>query len=214
MREPTRTKQMGVKKYGTLHLAIGAKESKVEDITEEKVTNALIKLLQEKVPTLCSISGHGEKSFESQEAEGFMLVKKSLTEQSYEVKEVNLTQEANALEKCDAIAILGPMKSFFEAETKVIRTYLAKGGRAIVAIDINLKGGEYAPELLSLLEEWHVKPMTAMVVDPLSRMLGVDSSVAILATFSKDNAITKEFQGNCAFPFTRPLKLFRTRRLV
>jgi ABC-type uncharacterized transport system involved in gliding motility auxiliary subunit len=44
-----------------------------------------------------------------------------------------------------------------------------------------------------------------MVVDPISRQLGVDAAVPILVTFSKENAITKDFQGNCYFPFLRPL---------
>ena len=38
-------------------------------------------------------------------------------------------------------------------------------------------------------------------------MLGVDSSVAILATFSRENAITKDFQANAAFPLSRPLDI-------
>ena len=206
-REPTRAKQYDIKKYGTLLLTVGSRENKVEDVTEEKLTNALIKLLKTKSPQLCTTSGHGEKLFSSQEAEGYQSVKKALGEQSYEVKELNILQEGKIPETCDALAILGPTKAFFEPESKAIQAYLANGGRALVALDINLKGGEYAPELMPILESWHVKPMTAMVVDPLSRMLGVDASVAILASFSKNNAITKDFQGNCAFPFTRPLEI-------
>ncbi len=206
-REPTRAKQSGIKKYGTLELAIGTRENKIEDLSEEKITNALIKLLKEKSPTLCSTLGHGEKSFSSQESEGYQTVKKALTDQSYEVKEINVLQEGKIPEVCDAIAILGPTKAFFAPEIEALKTYLDNGGRGIIAVDLNIKGGEFAPELLSLLKPWHVKANNALIVDPLSRMLGVDSSVAILATFSKENAITRDFQANCAFPFTRPLEV-------
>ncbi len=206
-REPTRSKQAGIKKYGTLLLAVGNRENKIEDISEEKITNSLIKLLKEKSPTLCFTSGHGEKNFDSKEAEGYEAVKKALADQSYEVKEANLLQDGKVPELCDALAIIGPNKSFFEPEVKAIKTYFESGGRGIIAIDLNLKGGEYAPELLPVLAEWHIKPDVAMIVDPLSRLLGVDASVAILASFSKDNAITKDFQGNCAFPLTRPLEI-------
>ena len=206
-REPTRAKQAGIKKYGTLVMMHGTHEAKVEDITEEKLTNSLIKILKEKSPTLCSIIGHGEKSFASNDAEGYSSVKKALADQSYEVNEVNLVQEGKIPANCDALAILGPTKAFFEAETKAIQEYLAKGGKAVIAVDINLKGSEHAPELISILEQWHVKPRVAFVVDPISRMFGVDSSVAILANFSKDHPITREFQPNCAFPFTRPLEV-------
>jgi ABC-type uncharacterized transport system involved in gliding motility auxiliary subunit len=206
-KDPSRTKLAGVKNYGTLVLSYGSRESKIEQISEEKVTNAMIKILKDKSPTLCSITGHGEKSFESGDAEGYQVVKKSLLEQSYLVKDLNIAQEAKIPESCDAIAIIGPTKGFLEPETKALREYLNNGGRGVVAIDINLKGSEYSPELVSVLESWNAKPMTAFVVDPLSRMFGVDASVAIIPTFNRSQAITKDFQTNCVFPFTRPLEI-------
>jgi ABC-type uncharacterized transport system involved in gliding motility auxiliary subunit len=206
-REPARAKQAGIKKYGTLQLLIGAKENKLEDPTEEKITNALIKLLKEKNATLCVTTGHGEKNFASNEAEGYDSAKKSLSDQSYDVKDLNLMQEGKVPDNCDAIAIMGPTKSFFGPEAKIIKDYFANGGRGIIATDINIKGGEYAPELLPILAEWNIKPNSALIVDPVSRMLGVDASVAILATFSKDNAITKDTLRSCAFPLTRPMEI-------
>ncbi len=214
-REPTRAKQSGIKKYGTLLLSVGGRENKIEEPTEEKLTNALIKLLKEKSPVFCTVSGHGEKSFTSQEAEGYEIAKKALTEQSYEVKDLSIVQDGKIPETCDAIAIMGPTKAFFPQEIQAVESYLNNGGRAVIAIDLNLKGsGEYAPELLPVLAQWHVKPDLGMVVDPLSRMFGVDSSIAISAAFSKDHAITQDIQGTqqdaqakCFFPFTRPLEI-------
>jgi ABC-type uncharacterized transport system involved in gliding motility auxiliary subunit len=206
-REPTRASQAGVKKYGTLLLAVGPRETRIEEVTEEKVTNALIKLLKDKSPTLCAITGHGEKSFSSQEAEGYSTAKKSLSDQAYEVKDVNILQETKIPEVCDAIAILGPTKAFFEAEIKAIQAYLENGGRALIAVDVNLKGGEYSPEFTSVLQNWHIKADNSLIVDPLSRMLGADASVSLLASYSKESPITKDFQTNCLFPFTRPLNI-------
>lgn len=206
-KEPTRAKQMGIRKYGTLVLNTDNRENKIEEVNEEKLTNALIKVLKEKSPTLCATTGHGEKSFNSQDAEGYDSVKKALTDQSYSIKDINILQETKIPEVCDAVAIVGPTKAFFEPEAKAIRSYFENGGRGIIAVDVSLRGGEYAPELLPLLADWYVKPLNSMIVDPVSRMLGADASVAILATFSKDNPITRDFQGNAAFPFTRPLEI-------
>ncbi|MGZ3687389.1 MAG: GldG family protein, partial [Bdellovibrionota bacterium] len=206
-REPTRAKEAGIKKYGTLYLQAGGRDSKVEEPNEEKLTNALIKLLKEKTTTLCAVTGHGEKSFTSNTAEGYEAAKKALNEQSYEVKDVSLMQEGKVPETCDGLVILGPTKSFFDPEVKVLRDYLAGGGRAIIALDLNLKGIEQAPELNTLLADWHVKNEMALIVDPLSKMLGVDAAVPILATYNKENPITKDFQTNCYFPFTRPVEV-------
>ncbi len=206
-KEPARARQAGIKKYGTLQLIVGARDNKIEDANEEKITNTLIKLLKDKAQVLCAITGHGEKSFSSLEADGLDSAKKQLANQSYEVKDVNLVQEAKVPDTCSAIAVMGPSKAFFEPEVKAIREYLANGGRGIIAVDVNVKGGEYSPEIFNVLADWHVKANQALIVDPLSRMFGVDASVSIIATFSKDNAITKDFQGNLVFPFARPLEV-------
>jgi ABC-type uncharacterized transport system involved in gliding motility auxiliary subunit len=208
-KEPTRAKQVGIKKYGTLQLVAGTHENKIEDPTEEKLTNALIKVTKDKSPTLCAVTGHGEKSMSSTEADGYDTVKKSLQSQSYEVKDISLitdVKDGKIPASCDAIAILGPQKSFFPNEVKALREYLADGGRAIFALDINIKGGEMAPELMPVLNEWNIKATQAMIVDPFSKMLGVDAAVPILATFNKEQPITKDFQIQCGFPFTRPIE--------
>ncbi|MGK5088850.1 GldG family protein, partial [Bdellovibrionota bacterium FG-2] len=206
-REPLRAKQLGIKKYGTLNLVVGARETRVEDPTEEKITNALLKMLKEKPPLLCTITGHGEHALSSTQQDGYDSARKALTNQAYEFKEINLTQETAIPGECGALAIFGPNRAFFPAEVKLISDYLDNGGRAIIALDINTKGDEYAPELHAILEKWNIKAQKALIVDPLSRMLGVDAAVPILASFAKDQAITKEFQGNCYFPFLRPLEV-------
>jgi len=206
-KEPARAKQVDIKKYGTLQLIVGTKEAKVEDVNEEKLTNSLIKLLKEKIQSICAITGHGEKGFSSNEAEGYQSAKKALEDQSYQVKDLSLLQEGKIPETCDAIAIVGPTKAFFAQEIKTINEYLANGGRALIAVDLNIKGAEYSPEIFEILKNWHIKPVAALIVDPLSKLLGVDAAVPIIATFSKDNKITKDFQNNCYFPFARPLEI-------
>lgn len=206
-RQPLRAKEAGIKKYNTLQLKVGTRDQKIEDPTEEKLTNTLIKLLKDKTPTLCATIGHGEKSFSANNAEGYELIKKSLANQSYELKEINLIQETKVPDSCDALAIMGPTKSFFEPEFKAVKDYLDNGGRAVIALDINLKGGEYAPEFLPLLESWNVKAPWSIIIDPVSRLLGVEAVVSIVANYSKEHPITREFQENCGFPFSRPLNI-------
>ncbi len=209
-REPTRTKQAGIKVDGTLQLLVEGREKRVEEPNEEKLTNAIISLNKEKIPTVCAITGHGERNFGGNDSEGYELTKKGLESQSYSVKDFNIltdSKDKKIPDTCDAVAIIGPTKAFFAPEIDAIRAYLANGGRAIVALDLNIKTGEFAPELAQLMSEWGVKPVAALVVDPISRMLNVDASVPVLPTFSKDSPITKDFSRDPAyFPIMRPLE--------
>ena len=209
VKEPTRTKQAGIKRDGTLQLHYGEKDSKVEDPNEEKITNAIIKLTKDKSPTVCSIMGHGEKSFASTEADGYDAMKKALDQQFYQQKDVNLLQETKIPDGCDVVAILGPTKSYFDKEVQAIKAFFEAGGRGIIAIDINVQGGEFAPELVNWLSSWYVKPELGLIVDPTSKLLGQDAAVPIVQTFSKESPITKDFHEIALFPMARPLEIMK-----
>lgn len=207
-KEVTRAKQAGIKAMSTLQLIVGTRDQKVEAPTEEKLTNALIKMLKDKAPLVCNITQHGEKDFNSNAADGFEAAKKVLQNQSYEIKDLNLIAEGKIPESCSMISILGPNKALFDAETKLIRQYLTNGGRALIAVDVNLKGAaEASPELVGIVKEWGVTPQVALVIDPISRILQLEPTVPIVATYSKENPITKEMQGNSIFPLVRPLQI-------
>lgn len=205
-KEPTRAKAAGVNKYDTAVLQYGELNQKVEDPNEEKLTNALSKLLKDKKPTVCYVTGHGEKPFTGQQ-DGFDAAKKGLEDQSYAVKEINLAQEAKVPADCDTLVMIGTNKALFANEAKSLDEYLSNGGRAAIALDMDLKGADLPKEISATLSKWYVKSPKYLIVDPFSRMLGVDASVPILATFSKEVSITKDFQTNCFFPFARPLEI-------
>ncbi len=207
----TRVRQAGIKKPETLQLVVGTRDVKVEDtITEEKLTNALIKLSKEKSQVLCAITGHGEKNFMGNEADGYSVVRTRLVDQSYEVKVVNLMTEAGQKipDSCQAIAIVGANKAFFAPELKAIEDYLANGGRAIIAFDVDVKGGENAPELVALAAKWHVQPTLGIVIDATSRLANLDASVPLMPMVSREHPITRDTPGEtaAAFPFLRPLE--------
>jgi len=220
-REIGRMKQVGIKRVPTLQLLIGTRETKLEEINEEKITNALIKLSKEKPQTLCAIVGHGERPMSNKDqTEGAGAFKEALESQAYTVRDVNLLQDLEVAKEgkvpasCDAIAILGANRAYLPQEAKLIQDYLADGGRALIMIDFNLKGAEYVPEIVQVLAKWHLKPENALVVDPTSKLLNVDPIMPLVVDFSKDNPITKALvsaqmgvQVQCLFPVVRPLSL-------
>jgi len=210
-REIQRVKQAGIKVNGTtLQLLVGSREAKIDSPDEEKLTNAIIKLSRDKSPVVCALTQHGEKSFSSNSPDGFDAVKKLLTNQSYEVQDLNLIQEGKIPERCSLLVVIGPNKGLFEQETKLIREYLLQGGRALVTFDLAFKGNpEASPEFSSLIKDYGVKADLALIIDPVSKMLQLEPTIPVIPTYNKDISITKDFQGNCAFPITRPLEILK-----
>ncbi len=204
-KEPTRAKSAGIKKMETLVLSYRGKTAKVEDISEEKVTNEIIKLTKDTRSVVCTVLGHGELSFSDTTANGFAAAKKGLEDQSYEVKEITLPQETKIPAECTSVVMMGSSKALFPAEVKILSDYLNEGGRLIVGIDATITQADQNKELKSLLREWGIDVKSGLIIDPVSKMLGVDASVPIIAQFNKDSAIVKDFTQQCYFPFSRPM---------
>lgn len=206
-KEPTRAKQAGIKKMDTLVLHYDGKTAKIEDISEEKITNELIKLTSSKHNMVCATLGHGEKSFMDQGAEGFSSAKKGLDDQSYGFKEINLPLDQKIPEDCSTVVMMSASKALFPAETKELSRYLAQGGRFVVGVDASLTQGDQTQELKNLLKTWGIEVKPGLIIDPVSRKLGVDASVPIIAQFNSEQTLTKDFKDQCYFPFSRPIQL-------
>jgi ABC-type uncharacterized transport system involved in gliding motility auxiliary subunit len=203
-KEPERAKAANVIKYNTLQLINGTRTANVDEPTEEKITNALIKVLKERSQTFCAITGHGEHSLSSNDQDGMSAIKTALTSQSYIVKEVALLQENKIPDDCDAIAILGPSKTYFKNEIDLISAYLGNGGRAVITFDANVKGPEMNEDLIKMLENWNLKVDNALILSKRS-LTNLGPSAIVIQPASTSNPITKDFKMASLFLSARPI---------
>jgi ABC-type uncharacterized transport system involved in gliding motility auxiliary subunit len=204
-KDVTRFKQLGVTKPNTLVLIFGDKQKRVDELTEEKITNALITLLDAKVQMICVLKGHGEKEIGSPGPEGYQGVKEGLENQGMTTKEITLYPESKVPADCNSVLVAGPQRSLFDAEVSALQAYLGGGGSAVFALDLNVKTGKGSPELVKMLEKWHVKVSDLLIVDLISRKFGGDPSMPLVGDFNQMHAVTKGFQFASMFPITRVL---------
>ncbi len=85
-------------KIGTVVDTYGGKQEKIEkrdqEIREEDLTNAIIKVGRTEAKTVYFVQGHGEKDLEDTERGGYSGVKKGLEREGYKVAVLNLAGEA------------------------------------------------------------------------------------------------------------------------
>ena len=208
-RDPVRAKAANVKKYGTAIISSGTRDTRVEELNEEKLTNALLKVLKEKSISVCFLTGHGERSFEATEATSFSQLKSEFASQNYEAKAVNLVEEGKIPADCTVVLIMGPQKAFFDKELAALKEWVLNGGRALFAIDPPIKGGpDYTQSLKSMLSEhFFITFASNLVLDPTSRLLKVTEAVPVVALYSKEHPVTRDFQAASLFPLTSTLDL-------
>ncbi len=195
-REPVRTKANNVKKYGTIIVQAGKRDTRIEEVTEDKLTNAFLKVLKDTAVTICFLTGHGERDLTATAGEGYSAVMQDLASQNYEAKSVSLLEDPKVPAFCSALMVLGPKKAFFPKEISSLRDYLDTGGRAFFALDPNVKGDSpTSPEIAELLGDWYVSVPNNIVIDPASKVANVSPTVPLIGIYSKESPITRDFTG-------------------
>ena len=207
-KEPARVKAAGIKKIDTLMLTYEGRTVKVEELTEEKVTNAIIKILKANKTTVCMLIGHGEASIEDITQSGMQSLRKGLEDQAYVVKEISISKNSVPAE-CNSILMMGVHGSFFPNEIQTLSEYFSNGGRAVVAVDAVLHQEAQSKEFHDLLNAWGIEIKNGLIVDPEARKTGVDASLVLITTYNPHQSITKYLIQPSYFPFARPV-VFKT----
>ncbi len=175
----------------------GANDARVKDISEETLTNAIVKVTQSGAKAVYFLTGHGERDVaDEREAKGMKLTADAVRGDGFEVKTLDFTAVGAATsgtavdiapsEKkptlsvpADAavLVIAGPRVGLLEPEVAALSSYLDRGGRLVLLLDPDSDGG-----LGGLLSQYKIALHNDLVVDtsPVNQLLGYGAAGAIL----------------------------------
>ena len=134
-KNPAVTKQYGVTTYGTVALESGTKETRIQNPTEENITNALLKVTRDEQKVIYFLEGHGENNIEGNDDESYSTAKKNLEQDGFIAKRLLLLQSGKVPEDASVLVVAGPKKPIQEEEKKIIDDYLNSGGAVFMLID-------------------------------------------------------------------------------
>ncbi len=131
---------------------------------EAAFTSALMTMMDETQKVLYLTEGHGEKEIQSPQPEGLNSVKDMLEKSNYAIKSVNLLKDAKIPADCAVLASLGPQRGFSPKEGEVIREWMKKGGKFLLAIDPRVPADAFQP----LLQDYGIRLGDNVVIDKTS----------------------------------------------
>ncbi|MEK9629226.1 MAG: Gldg family protein [Nitrospinota bacterium] len=199
-KNPAVTKQYGVTTYGTIVLESGSKETKIQNATEENLTNALLKVTRDEQKTIYFLEGHGESQIDSTENEGYQTARKNLEQDGFKVKSLLLLQTGEIPEDASALVIAGPKKPIQIEEQKALQAYLDKGGAVMLLADPKAKHG-----MENFLKNWGIELGGDIVIDPLSKLFGGDFAAPVVNQYTV-HEITSDFALATIFPIIQSVK--------
>ena len=201
-KRPTVAKEYEISAAGVIVVECGTKKEKVRDITEEALTNGIVKVTTAGKKKVYFVTGHNELSIDERGGKGISLFKDSLEKEVYEAKTLDFAKDKSVPMDAAAVVVAGPEKPFAPQELEILKTWLNNGGRAFILLGISS-----TKDLNGLLSQFAFKIGDDMVIDEVSMLFGGDAAtLAILPPDGYGNhAIVEKFRMRCFFPLTRSI---------
>ncbi len=197
---PVLAKQYGDVDYGNIFVESGKNRVKLngKELSESKLTNAILKVTRSVQKTIYFLTGHGEHDIASDEtdAAGYRKFAEGLRNENFAVKSLNLATDRQIPKDCSALLIAGPSTDLLPFEQDSIRSYLKHGGRVGVFVDPGVKKG-----WVKLLRRYHVRVGDNLILDAsgLGQLYGMGPQVVLVSKY-EDHPIFHEFDVTTYFP--------------
>lgn len=194
-------------KTGTVLVFYNGRQEKIEkrdqEIHEEDLTNAIIKVERTQSKTVYFVQGHGEKDLAATERGGYSGAKGGLEREGFKVTTLNLASEAKVPDDARVLVLAGPKSEPFPKEMEYLNDYLNRGGGLLVLVDPSPSAS-----LGTFLKQWQVTPDNDLILDVsgAGRLMGAGPSIPIVFQY-EPHVITDRFKGQMTFfPLARSIE--------
>lgn len=202
-KEPEKVVQHDVQRQGQVVVVAGARTEVVDEFSEEKITNTIVKLTREGEKVIYLLAGHGERDLEESGPEGLSMAKEMVEKQNYVVKPYNLAQENKLPDDATVVLSVGPRVNFLPNEVSLLNEYLKAGGKFLLLLDPET---DFAMDDFLLAYGLAVEQNVVIDASGVGQLFGLGVAAPIVATY-EEHPITDEMRGVMTFfPMARGVK--------
>jgi ABC-type uncharacterized transport system involved in gliding motility auxiliary subunit len=172
------------------------------DISEQSITNGLLKATAATKKLVCFLDGHGEADPDNRDARGASGLQDALRNENYDTRKVVLASEATVPAECNVFVVAATERPLFDHEVTQLREYLKAGRSALFLVP-----PQRGQQLVDVLQPWGVKLTNTVVVDQVVRLFqGPALGLQILASTYGAHPVTQAFLERTVFPMARAVQ--------
>lgn len=153
------------------------------DISEEKITNAIINVTKTDKTHLYFLTGHNEYNLEKEQT----LLKRYLQNEGYDIHTLDLIVSKEVPKQADLIIIQSPQKDFLEEETKALTSYAEQGGKLLYLTD-PLFTNNPLPNLQKWLNEFGITIENGIILEQNIDKMALQSPNYVIPNLATTNA--------------------------
>ncbi len=201
-KNPEIAKRYNVRSMGTIVVETENRSERIEEFTEQNLTNAIIKVTRDTTKRVYFITGHDEHQIDDSGESGYKNAADAIKGQNYEVEKLFLAGQDSIPADASVVVMAGPRTQVLNAELNILAEYIGEGGNVFFLLD-----PEPGQGLEDFLSKYYFDVGNNIVVDMsgMGRIFGTGPSVPLVQNYG-DHTITEGFGVMTYFPLTRSVQ--------
>ena len=200
--DPDRVRELGITLDGELLVAYQGRSEKVQDLSEQSLTNTLLRIARQKQRRVAFLSGHGERNPGGEANHDLGKFGALLEQKGIALETLNLAETPEIPTDTSLLVIADPRTSLLVGEVQLVHRYLHDGGNLLwLAEPGNLAGLEPGAETLG------IELLPGVIVDATTQLFGIDNPAFALIPDYPMHAITREMNSLTLFPQATALEV-------
>jgi gliding motility-associatede transport system auxiliary component len=200
--EPERVRDLGISMDGELLIAYQGRSDKIQALSEQSLTNALLRIARQKQRKVAFLTGHGEADPQGKGNHDYGQFGELLSHKGIELTRLNLAESPDIPSDINLLVIAAPRVTLLAGEVHILNNFVKQGGNLLwLAEPGSLEGLEPLAETLG------VELLPGVVVDATTRLFGIENpAFAIIASYPM-HPVTREMNSVTLFPQAAALEV-------
>ncbi|HFD79190.1 MAG TPA: ABC transporter [Gammaproteobacteria bacterium] len=200
--EPDRVRELGITLDGELLVAYEGRSEKVQELSEQSLTNALLRIARQQERLVVFLSGHGERDPHGKANHDWGQFGKLLEQKGIELRTLKLAESPKIPDNTSLLVIADPRVSPLPGELQILNRYIKDGGNLLWLTEPGGPGG-----LAPLAETLGVEVLPGTVVDATTQLFGISNPAFAIIPDYPMHAVTREMKSITLFPQAAALEV-------
>jgi ABC-type transport system involved in multi-copper enzyme maturation permease subunit len=131
LKQPQLVRDLGIRRHGELSLEAMGRREHVANPTPGNLLHAVSRLARHGEPWIVALSGHGEAALQDSGSAGLSAFAASASRLGFRLVALDMRHTAQLPDNAAALLVAAPQQAYPSALRKLIRDYLAAGGRVL-----------------------------------------------------------------------------------
>ena len=199
--DPETIRSLNISVDGELIIHYQGRQENLTELSEEKLTNALHRLMRARERKIVFIEGHGERSPERQANFDLSSFAQHLTKQGFLIETLNLAKRMKIPQQTSVLVIAGPQAAFLPGEVRLLVDYVKSGGNLLwLGEPLKISSDHPMNGLLPLSELLGIEFLDGVVVDSTTQKYGISRPDYAIITEYPRHPVNNGFSTVTLFP--------------